>query len=278
MRSKPGKILLSLIILICMLIPYTALTQITPRISDVDNIFDVDSVLYVDTTSYVDSVRNVDEVLAVDTILITDEGISPVKADDRHLFTPENVFLSLPENVLPLLPVNTRMDMIDYIHADTVRMVRNKLGGQSALLRLTPDYLKARITDVSTLEIKIIGEGKKGVAIVNYVIATPDMAGDSELFIYNRDMKPLKLSKYFKIPITKDFITIPSEAAMTETEACDMIPFPTIEYALSETENTLSATLTVGKYLTRENMAILKPYLHSELKYRWDKNKFIKIP
>ena len=62
-------------------------------------------------------------------------------------WTIETVFFAIPLNLIPLLPTNTRMDMIDLFDAGQKAEVVNRLGGVSTLLSKTPQHLDVQLAE-----------------------------------------------------------------------------------------------------------------------------------
>ena len=83
----------------------------------------------------------------------------------------DTVFINLPIEVVEILNRSTRMDMLDYYRVDSIYSAPNLVGGVSKLEMVTPDYLKVHLTDVSTLEVKVLPLGKSGdIAAVSYTV------------------------------------------------------------------------------------------------------------
>lgn len=189
--------------------------------------------------------------------------------------TADSVLVDLPAQVLQLLDISTRMDMIDYYHNDSTYKATNLLGGKSWIETLTADYAKVHLTDVSWLEIKIFPLRKGGdVAAVSYTVDSTGEQADSELFIFDAKMRPLTVTKYFKTPLVKEFLHIDKGSVTKEKELLDMVQFPTIEYTFSPDDLTLTARLTVGQYMDVDDYNIFRLFLLPQLQYRWDGSRF----
>lgn len=209
------------------------------------------------------------EVVEADTVSVAN---GPGAQDSSYTLV-EWAFINIPDTILPLISRSTRMDMLDYFRVDSTYRATNEMGGYSSLEKVSGDYLKVRISDVSTLELKVLPWGKSGRVIASvYTICGP--AADSELRFFSPDMKPVKCQKFFKLPELKDFFSIPkgSLTKMKEIEA--MVPFPTIEYDLSENSCDLTGRLTAGEYINQDDYNIMKLFLRPSLQWRWNGSKF----
>lgn len=184
------------------------------------------------------------------------------------------LFAALPDTVVPLLRQHERLDMIDYAVAGRKQPIKNKLSGMSQLDTLSSAYIKVNLTDVSTLQGAVYGDGRgKMLNVVSYTIAPPYVAADSELFFYYADMKPVKADKVIKLPSVADFISSKGKD-VNKDELVALVPFPTITYTLDPYAGTIVATLTVRDAMSNESFDMLKEHLKPQIVYRWTGKKF----
>lgn len=196
-------------------------------------------------------------------------------AQEAPVADAAQAFVRLPASCLKLLDRNTRLDMIDFYAADSIWTAKNAMQGYSRLDTVAQDYLKVRITDVSTCQIRLLPLKKGGnlVAAV-YTINSGDGAPDSQLFFFDDNLRPLEQKKFFSQPTLKQLLTIPRADKKESKRLEALIPFPTIEFFLSPADNNLRGELTIGKYMTREDYATVEPYLTRRLEYLWDGSRF----
>lgn len=190
------------------------------------------------------------------------------------IFTARYVFQELKASSLEILPLQTRLDMLDYWDVDSVYKASNKMEGLSWLETVTPDYLKVKITPVSTLEIKILPEKKTKLAMTIYTVGDDVQAQDSEVKFYDENMTEVPTDKHFKLPQVKDFFEIPKGSATKMKEIEDMIPFPTIALSANPDNDFLDARLTVEQYINEDDWNIAKLFLKPQVKYEWKKDKY----
>lgn len=188
-------------------------------------------------------------------------------------------FVDLPRNVIPLLDSVMRADLIDYAEAGRVRPeVKNIAGGKSTLDTLTSDYLKIKISEASTFEMKALPNAnlKAPAYLAIYTIGSPSTAGDAELMLFSSQMQPLPLKKYFQLPATAQFFNFSKDGEVNKKNISSYVPFPTVVYNIDSGsgECQFTATLTVGEYMPREDYAEIKPYLANPLRYKWNGKKF----
>ena len=192
-------------------------------------------------------------------------------ADD---FKARDVFSKLQSSDLEILPSSTRLDMLDYWDVDSVYKAMNALGGLSLLEKVTDNYLKVKLTPVSTLEIKILPVKKGEIAMTVYTVGDSPQASDSQIRFYDESLNQLETSKYFQIPQMKHFFDIPKGSATTLKELEQMIPFPTVEYTANPENYNLKARLTVEEYINQDDWNIAKLFVKPYIILEWKKDKF----
>ena len=73
--------------------------------------------------------------------------------------TVREAIKEMPDEVLPLLTKNDRLDFIDYLASNAKAEVKNKLGTPSEMTALTDDYAHIRLTEVSEVSMKLLQKG-----------------------------------------------------------------------------------------------------------------------
>lgn len=199
--------------------------------------------------------------------------------DTTSTFTASDAFVKLPASTLDLLTTSMRKDLLDYYRNDSIYRVRNAMQGLSYLERpVTDQYLKVHLTHVTTLTMRLLPSKKGPVVMSIYTVGDSIQAHDSEIDFFDSSMTPLKRDKLIKLASTEDFLDTKGLDRHQRDELRGLVPFPTVEYSIGETGDTLTARLTVGEFIGKEAMEKLKPHLISERKYLWDGSKFKLIP
>ncbi|MCM1475300.1 MAG: DUF3256 family protein [Muribaculaceae bacterium] len=184
-------------------------------------------------------------------------------------------FINLDANTLDLLSTESKLYMLYYwSEQDSILNVNNELNGLSFLDTVTPTYLKAHITDVSSLQLKILTTNKKDtIAMTIYTIG--DDVPDSQVNFFSfPDLKPLKGDNLLAQPRLKDFFSIPKGSLTTIKEVEEMIPFPTMEFNASPESTDLKVSLTCGPNMNVDDYNIVKLFLLPNLTYKWKGSKF----
>lgn len=186
-------------------------------------------------------------------------------------------FLELPSTVLPMLDNNAKATLIDYVEAGSPHpVVYNDARGLTRLDSISPDFIRITVTPVSTFELSVLNEapGKGPAYLAIYTIGDDADAGDSELFFLTQDYQILPESKYITAPDAQTFVNAKVMPASERDRLQNLIPFPTVIYSYSTATHELTAELTVGKYLSREDYAEVKPYIVTPIHYQWTGKKF----
>ncbi|MCM1236560.1 MAG: DUF3256 family protein, partial [Ruminococcus flavefaciens] len=163
----------------------------------------------------------------------------------------QQAFVKMDVQVLDLLDHTTRENMLDYFAADSVWQAPNEMGGLSRLDTVTNDYLKVKLTDVSTLQIKVLPMAKGDYTVMTiYTIGSENETPDSEIRFFDSGMHPLETKKMLKLPGLDEFFSIPKGCTTNMKEIRGLIPFPTVEYDAGPSTDTLTGKLTVGNYIS----------------------------
>lgn len=187
----------------------------------------------------------------------------------------DSVFVQLPHSVLEILSRSTRMDMLDYYRADSTYTATNLVDGTSELEMVTSDYLKVKLTDVSSMEIKILPLSKGGdIAGVSYTVNSTGTQADSQLFFFDSDLNPIPVKKVFSMPELKHFFKIDKGCHTSMKEIEEMVKFPTISFSFSPDNTSLTADLTVGGFMDPDDFNLIKIFMTGPLVYKWDGKQF----
>lgn len=189
--------------------------------------------------------------------------------------TAADYFLRLPVDVLEVLPRSARFDMLEYFKVDSVYKAVNSVEGMSWLTAVTPDFLEVRISDVSTLQLRILPFKKDSHLVMTvYTVGGDGQAADSDVRFFDAELNPLERKKFLKELKLKDFFDIPKGSVTTMKEIEQTIPFPTVEYSASAADTSLKAKLTVKEYLNQDDYNVIHLFEKPEIIYVWDGTKY----
>lgn len=191
------------------------------------------------------------------------------KSESADSLTVSKIFADIPVDVLDMLRPSTRLDMLDYYeHADSLKTVVDALGGQSRFEIVTPDYMKVAVTQVSTLEIKLLPYKKSKIVMTLYTVGSDEIAKDTEVRFFDASLNELNADKFLKAPDMKKFFSLKnSEVSVAELEKT--VPFSSIEYSIGPDQTPLTATFHTLSVLSEETGKILTPLLIPSLSASW---------
>ncbi len=169
-------------------------------------------------------------------------------------------FAAAPDSVVPLLDLNTRLDMLDYYDCGSRTASTNMLEGKSRVTYRDSLTVRYELTERIKGQLSVIPMAKgDSLIIVITTLATP--TPDSEIEIYTtqwqRSGKPV-----FSAPTMSDWITA---AAPPEEQA----QFMMYSADYDSSTKTLTLTSTMDKYCGTE-----PHWLRRQLIYRFDGKKF----
>lgn len=162
--------------------------------------------------------------------------------------------------------------MLDYYAADSIAKIPNVMEGLSFLDKVTRDYVKANLTPVSTITVKVLPLKRGEVVMTAYTIGDKDQAYDTELRFYDSNYTELKTAKFIKPATLDDFFDYPDKES--KKRVAELVPFPTVRYEPDVNGTGMSAELTVGQFMSADDYASIKPLLKPRLHYKWTGSKF----
>lgn len=124
--------------------------------------------------------------------------------------TLRDLFIAMPDSVLPLLTKVNREDCIDFVEAGMEARVSNRLGGTTTMDTLATDYLRLSYTAASTVELVLLPTtDSTAVVCLHHCVLIPEP--DSHLRFYSTQWQPL--------PATAELLTHPRLQALEQHKA-----------------------------------------------------------
>lgn len=110
----------------------------------------------------------------------------------------------MPENVVPYLSENNRLDLIDFVDSNMKAEVRNLFDGRTELVRLTPQYAAFSLNDAVRMEMRLL-DISEPVDSANQLICLVRTYGagdvqDSQVEFYSLNWRILDATTYIKLP------------------------------------------------------------------------------
>lgn len=187
--------------------------------------------------------------------------------------TVDKAFIAFHDKQLQLLDVDTKAVMVYFAtEMDSLVDVPTQLGGMARIEKLTPDYIKVGVTEVSTFEMRTLPTKKDSIFVAVHTVR--GQAADSRIDFYDKYMAKIDDKKLFAKPKLKDFFDIPRGSLTKMSEIEQMVGFTTIEYSLNDEDNTLRARLTVDKHMNQDDYNIIRLFLRDSIVYDWDGKRY----
>lgn len=191
----------------------------------------------------------------------------------------KSLFVALPDSLSPLLTEVNRADFGDFLASNMKAEVKNRLGNTSEMLKMTDDYLELKLTEVSTVEMKLLPLNDS-VKVICVVHTFKGPASDSHISFYDTSWKKLSAGQFLTLPKEDDFYRQPVSEVQADSlknlrVRADMF---LLKANLSATNRILSFTYATPEYLDKETAEEIKPFLVAEpLKYFWQEGRFVRL-
>ncbi len=213
--------------------------------------------------------------------------VSEIGAQEVNARTSmREVFIAMPDSVLPTVTKNNRLDCVDFIENNIEAKVRNVFDEYVTLEVLTADYARFRTSTSSLLELKLLPTSD--TTSVLCIVTTAQLGEennalrleDSNIRFANADWSPLSADALLidKQAFAKidDFLGVQPEEAIPGYEQAlrSLADFHPVRIALSPVDTSLTLTLQTGQLSKEEREAVsrcLQP-----VKLMWNGQRFTK--
>lgn len=140
-----------------------------------------------------------------------------------------DVFAQAPDSIFPLLTKNNKLDCIDFIENKMRARVKNKFDTYSELTVLTDNFLRIKISEKSSAEMKLVNDSLLCLVKTHY-----GPGADSQVYFYNVSWQPVSYT--LERPKADDFFQPGANA-----EICGLLrQLPLIKASLSPDDTTLT--------------------------------------
>jgi hypothetical protein len=168
-------------------------------------------------------------------------------------------FYSMPASVLPVLPDQSRRDLVDFYNNQRASVMPAAFNGEVVLKQLTDSYLKLQTSAVSTMQLKVLtgGVSTKERILVIKTVSGPYVSSVAQL--YSADWKPLNTDS---IPVVQaiDFM----DPSQLSTEKLNRVVSVFSPLFLTMEANPQNENITIrNDFKTTISIELLRPYLTS---------------
>ena len=154
--------------------------------------------------------------------------LSPCEAQTKM----RDVFLQMPDSLLPYLTENNRLDFLDFMDSNMKAEVRNELGGKSEMLALSNDMIVLQVSRSLKVEMRLlpVTEAVDSCQQVVCVVSTYGVdAPESKVEVFSARWNPVEVSAHLALPdgpYTAEFMETPSVGlSLHETDRLNPIAY-----------------------------------------------------
>lgn len=185
--------------------------------------------------------------------------------------TMKDVFLAMPDSVLPLLSKDNRADFIDFLASKMQARVKNAYNENSYMDTLTIDYTHIRLTPASDVSLKLLPltDSTKVICMVHTFRSD---ASESKISFYDKNWRLLDGRNVISFPTTADFLLDNGSDSLKTVK--DKLEIPMIVASLSPSTTDLTFTYDTG-YLPQEDKPGIKACLRPAIVKKWENGRYI---
>ncbi|MBO7115466.1 MAG: DUF3256 family protein [Prevotella sp.] len=114
-----------------------------------------------------------------------------------------DVFLQMPDSLLPYLTENNRLDFLDFMDSGMKAEVHNELGGRSEMLSLSDEMLTLQVSHAMKVVMRLVpvAEAVDSCQQVICMITTYGTeAPESKIEVYSVQWNPIDVSTHLTLP------------------------------------------------------------------------------
>lgn len=186
----------------------------------------------------------------------------------------KSIFVNMPDSIEPLLTKVNKEDCVDFLDSGMKAVVKNRFDRSAELKVLTSDYLQMQLSDVSTLELKLLPL-KDSVRIICMVKTVCASACDSDVRFFDTKWNELDASDFLKYPI-EDVFFLPLDSLTDDVqELRAKADICLMKASLSADDSSLTWEYTTPLTLHKDDRERLIPLLRKEpLTMQWVEGRF----
>lgn len=193
----------------------------------------------------------------------------PAEAKSPAVLKMDQLFLTMPEEITPLLTAVNRADMVDFKENNMKAEVTNALGGTSEMVTLSDSYIYLKTSKSSSLQIKLLPYF--GTSIIAVVETVNGPAEDSHITFYNLDWKENKVASGLVPKLSFENFYYDNVKSATETQLAALKSLNLLLYSvqLAAENNDITIQLSTMKYLDKSVAEKVSLLLKPQLELVW---------
>lgn len=184
--------------------------------------------------------------------------------------TAADFFIDAPDDVVSLLPRNSRLDMVDYFNFGSRHTTANITGGEAIVKRLTERVAEIVPDDDVNIQIALLVADGDTTLAVSTTLRTPFANSDMRLF--NTDWTPVG-HPAFQLPSYGEWLS--EEGVSHEEELRMEMPFMPVSALFNDSATVLTLSNEAPYYLSDDDYDTMKPFLLGSRVYDIDGSNFL---
>ena len=188
------------------------------------------------------------------------------------------VWINLPDSVVPYLNESNRTELADYVSMNMDAVIQNHLKDTTRITALTRDYIDVRLSAASRLQMKLLPWSGGATDSILCVIQTYEgPAAESCLAFYEHNWRQVQIEQSlpdeFQLADARSFIQRPDSLSDEEYDELLSLVSPLyVKMELSQTDNSLTVSVSLPP-LSIDEQKRLEPYL-LQRKLNWNGKRF----
>jgi len=179
-------------------------------------------------------------------------------------------FTEAPARLLPLLPSATRLDMLDYFHAGSVKTSRNSTDGAARIIDESDYSLKFQISEGITGQFFVLNPMDE-CPLIGYIETVSLPAADSSVKVFNCRWQPVSV---LEMPELSAWVNPGGGSVLPELEDTLPFMFVTAEYVPRDAE--LILTNNTRAYFPASDVPECLSAMRTEIILHWTGKRFKK--
>jgi len=170
-----------------------------------------------------------------------------------------SVFIDMPRDMAIMLTDDSRKEMVALFANKKEAKVQNLSGGESELLELAHTYLKLRLTEQNTFELKLLYNNSGAVICVVQTACAP--VCDSRISLYTIKWEPITDAQLLPQLLAAKFLNNRGMGSDARRNALANLDVHFFRYELNAKNDKLKIVYTTPNYLNSDARMRVAPFL-----------------
>lgn len=185
--------------------------------------------------------------------------------------TMKQVFVTMPDSIFPYLTHNNRLDCVDFMESKMKAKFKNEFDETGELVALTQDYMKIRLNDNCTYEMKLFDVTEDTLQRIGLIRTYYGPEPESKIEFYSTNWERLDNSSIICMPSFDSFWQKPDTMSIEQLDSLRRLIDPVIfTSAFQEPSDTPTIVFQLSMpLLNKEDVDRIKCYTKS-INIKWN--------